>query len=313
MVGRREFEVGIDEKGSRLETFLRRQLGLSRPVALKAIRKGWVRVDGKRAKASRHLNQGEVIKITNYGLPLPAIDGPTQPPTAPPDWIEAARGSLLHQDDDLVVSIKPSGRPVHSGSGHPVGWVDAVGALLGKPMTPVGRLDRDTSGLLALAASTLGRRKLFESLKSGELSRTYSALAAGSLEPTSGVIDQPLRLAGGEGEQQMTPHADGKPAQTRYVEEGRYGACTLFHLELITGRKHQIRAHLAHRGCPVLGDSRYGTAASRELTAKVGLDRLFLHAGKLRLPHPATGNPMAFEAPLPTALQRALDGARRGV
>ena len=303
----------MDEKGSRLETFLRRQLGLARPVALKAIRKGWVRVDGKRAKASRHLNPGEVIKITNYGLPLPAIDEPPELPTAPTDWIEAARESILYQDDDLVVSIKPSGRPVHAGSGHPVGWVDAVGALLGKPMTPVGRLDRDTSGLLALAASTLGRRKLFESLKNGELSRTYTALAAGTVEPSAGVIDQPLRLQGGEGDQQMTVHPEGKPAQTRYEEAGRYGTITLFRLELLTGRKHQIRAHLAHLGCPVLGDPRYGTPASRELSAKVGLDQLFLHAGELRLTHPATGDPMAFEASLPRALQRALDEAKRGV
>ncbi len=309
MSGRREFEVGLDEKGSRLETFLRRQLGLARPVALKAIRKGWVRVDGKRAKGSRQLKVGEVIKITNYGLPLPAIDGDPQPPTAPPDWIEAARGSLLHQDEDLVVSLKPSGRPVHAGSGHPVGWVDAVGALLGTSVTPVGRLDRDTSGLLALAPSTLGRRKLFESLKGGALTRTYTALAAGSLDPSTGVIDRPLRPQGDD--ENMTVHSEGKPAQTRYTVAERCGQATLLHLELLTGRKHQIRAHLLSMDSPVLGDPRYNTPASRALTAKVGLDQLFLHAGELQLVHPSTGEAMTFSAPLPPALQKALNTVKQ--
>jgi 23S rRNA pseudouridine955/2504/2580 synthase len=310
MAGRREFEVGADETGSRLETFLRRQLGLPRALALKAIRKGWVRVDGKRAKGSRHLRSGEVVKITNYGLPLPAIDGDPEPPSAPAEWVEAARSSLLHEDEDLVVSLKPSGRPVHAGSGHPVGWVDAVGTVLGARVAPVGRLDRDTSGLLALARSTLGRRKLFEGLKAGTLARTYTALAAGVLDPPTGVIDRPLRGHGKEGEQHMQVHPDGKQATTRYEQLERCGPATLFRLELLTGRKHQIRAHLHAAGCPVLGDPRYNTPQSRALATQLGVSRLFLHAGELRLIHPATGDALTFTAPLPGPLEQALTAAK---
>ena len=112
---RREFQVDEGEVGSRLETFLRRHLGLARPVALKALRKGWVRVDGQRAKGARRLALGEVVKITNYALPLPAIDGPAEAlPEAPAAWVDAARTSIRFEDEDLVVSLKPSGRAVQS-------------------------------------------------------------------------------------------------------------------------------------------------------------------------------------------------------
>jgi 23S rRNA pseudouridine955/2504/2580 synthase len=312
LMGHREFPITEADSGTRLESFLRNRLGLARQAALKALRKGWARVDGKRAKGSRRLAKGEVVKITNYGLPLPAIDSPRDegPPSAPEDWVTQARAGIRLEDDDLVVALKPSGRAFHKGSGHEYGWNDAVGAAVGARLTPVGRLDRDTSGLLVLARRQPATRTLFQALREGSLARTYQALASGAVKDSEGTIDQPLRSGGATGQERMRADPQGQPAKTHYRVLERHPKTTLLELELGTGRKHQIRAHLHSIGHPVLGDPRYQTPASAALARLLGLERLFLHAGTLRLLHPTSGEAISFEEPLPAALARALRNAK---
>lgn len=311
----REFPVGEDEAGSRLETFLRRRLGLARPVALKAVRKGWIRVDGKRVKSGgRRLAADEVVKVTNYGLPLPAIDGAAdaggeaRAVDVPADAVARARASVRHADDDLVVSAKPSGVVVHRGSGHAWGWIDAVARAVGPgpeafALTPVGRLDRDVSGLLALARTRGAARALFEQLRAGDLARTYLALVAGSPPDDAGEVDAPLEKAGPPGRERVAPAEAGRPSVTRWrVRERLRGGAVLLEVEIDTGRTHQIRAHLRAIGHPLLGDPRYTDDAARRLASRAGLERLFLHAAGLRLRHPRSGEARAWEDPLPADL-----------
>ena len=306
----RDFAVDDVEEGSRLETFLQKGLGYPRSTALKAIRKGWVRVDGKRAKGGNRLSIGQVVRITNYGLlPPPSFDAPEPAPNprgVSPSMRSRAQASIIHEDEDLVVSAKPSGEVVHRGSGHDAGWIDAVGVVIGAQLTPVGRLDRDTSGLLALSRSRLGARRLFESLKDGSLRRTYLALVQGEPKRKQGKIDHPLAKWGEAGEERMQVDPEGAPAITVYRVLAGSRRASLLQVELETGRTHQIRAHLAAEGHPVLGDPRYGTGASHGLSMDLQLERLFLHAETLILPHPRTGEKMTFRDPLPEDLARVV-------
>ena len=281
---RRAFPIGPEHRDRRVESFLRNDLGLDRPTALKAIRKGWVRLDGSRVKTQTRLEPGQTLKITNYGLPLPLIDQPPAPtrPDVPSADVEAARRSIRAETPDWLVSLKPAGHVVHAGSGHPWGWVDALGAALDEPApTPIGRLDRDTSGLLILARTAPARRDLFAALKTGHVARTYEALVFGQLRPDRGTID----LALARTETGVRPDETGKPARSRFEVLERWADASRVRLQLDTGRTHQLRTHLAARGHPILGDPRYGNDASRALTRALGLPHLALHAGRLDLAH----------------------------
>lgn len=306
----RDFTVDDVEEGSRLETFLQKSLGYPRSTALKAIRKGWVRLDGKRAKGGQRLAIGDVVRITNYGLlPHPAattVEPPPNPRGVSPTLRTEAEASIRHEDEHLVVSSKPSGVVVHRGSGHDAGWIDAVGVVVGARLTPVGRLDRDTSGLLALSRGRLGARRLFESLKDGSLRRTYLAVVQGEPKRKQGRITHPLAKWGDEGEERMQVDPEGLPATTVYRVLTGSRRASLLQVELETGRTHQIRVHLAAEGHPVLGDPRYGTGASHGLSMDLELERLFLHAETLVLPHPETGEKLTFRDELPEELVRVL-------
>ena len=306
----REVTVPPDEDGARLETFLRKRLGWPRELALKALRKGWVRVEGQRARGDRRLVGGERVRVTNYALPFgeqPPAAAPAVP--VPAGALGQAEHSLRLRDEALLVSAKPAGVVVHRGSGHAWGWADALAALPGGepgfPPSPVGRLDRDTSGLLVLARSRGAARALFEQLRTGQLARTYQALVLGAPPGERGEIELALRKRR-SGRQRMVADPEGAPARTLWRLVRRYPHASLLELELDTGRTHQIRAQLAAIGHPLLGDPRYADDAARALSRRLGLGRLFLHAGALRLRHPMDGRPLAFEEPLPPELTGAL-------
>jgi RluA family pseudouridine synthase len=319
---------------------------LPRTLALKAIRKGWVRIDGKRARVDARVPSGARVAITNPALVLPAVEGERLAPRAgaprpgstsgtgaralgrsgasprargwrgaaslPSGLVERARASVRRIDQDVIVSSKPAGVVVHAGSGHAAGWIDALAAGLGGEATPIGRLDRDTSGLLLLARRRAATRALFRALRDGRVARVYVALANGRFERDEGTIDLPLAKVETEEGEQVVADSGGRPAVTRWrvVERGR--SATLLHVEIDTGRTHQIRAHLAATGHPILGDPRHGGREGEAgATARaIGLDRLFLHAGRLEFPSPSTGETLIVEDPLPPELARARDRFR---
>ncbi|MEZ6187170.1 MAG: RluA family pseudouridine synthase [Planctomycetota bacterium] len=299
----REFAVDADEAGARIEQFLVRQLGFSRGLALKALRKGWVRLDGKRAKPGVRLVEHARVKVTNYALP---IEPPERAPRGvPPAEVQRARSSLLARDPAFLISDKPWGQVVHAGSGHPWGWTDALGHALGEACpTPIGRLDRDTSGLLILARGRAAARALFAQLQDGRLERVYQARVLGH-PAAEGEVALPLSPRG-EGER-VEARPDGLPSRTGWRRLAQDATSALLELRLLEGgRKHQIRAHLAAIGHPLLGDPRYGTEASRAASRALGIERLALHAAELRAEHPETGAPLVYSSGLPTELARGL-------
>lgn len=310
------FRVTADEAGQRLDVLLARKLGCSRAQAARELDAGRVRLDGRSAgRADRPAVDAEVVHLP---APPPA---PTAAPPLPP---------VRYRDDHLLVLAKPAGLVVHPGAGHPDGTlVDALRAA-GEPLAPAGgperpgivhRLDRDTSGLLVVARTDAAYHGLVAALKARSVQRRYLTLVVGAPDPARGRIDAPI----GRDPRVRTRFAvlaGGKPAVTRYrtlalgaVESdaaaGRPGTgptpVGLLLCALETGRTHQIRVHLTGLGHPVVGDRVYGPRPA--LATALGLTGPALHAVRLALAHPVTGEQLEVVEPLPAALDAALTTA----
>jgi 23S rRNA pseudouridine1911/1915/1917 synthase len=213
---------------------------------------------------------------------------------------EAIPLEILYEDEDLAVIDKPAGMVVHPAPGHHTGTL--VHALLGRGggWSAVGgvtrpgivhRLDKGTSGLIVVARNDMSHRALSAQLKDRSLSRTYMAIVGGSVRDDAGELEGPIGRDPKE-RKRMAVVSGGRFARTRYQVVGRRGGHTLLRCDLDTGRTHQIRVHLAAFGHPVAGDAEYGGA-------EAGVARPMLHAWRLRLRHPRTGEEMRFETPPP--------------
>lgn len=216
--------------------------------------------------------------------------------------------TVLHEDDSLLAVSKPAGLPVH-GSGGGEETVETVlrrqlggrAVRMGFTITAAHRLDRDTSGVLVLARRKRAARRLMEAFASGAVEKTYLALVLKGPPDDAGVIDKPL------------PDLDRKDrapqeAATAYRVLARTAEATLVECRPKTGRTHQIRRHLAALGCPLAGDPRYGSDRfNAHARAEWGLDRLFLHAASLVLPHPDDDTPLRLDAPLAPELVAVLE------
>jgi 23S rRNA pseudouridine1911/1915/1917 synthase len=282
---------------------------VSRATATQLIAQGRVLVDGSPVKAGREvLREGATLTIQ---LPPSREAGVAPEPEV--------RFEVVHADDAVVVVDKPAGLVVHPGAGHDEGTLvggllarfpdlsDLVAAGLCPPDRPgiVHRLDKGTSGLLAVARTEAAYRALVDQLASRTMERRYLALVAGDVADDRGEVEAPI------GRSTRTPTkmaitASGKPARTGYtVLERRPGErpTTLLELALQSGRTHQIRVHMAAIGHPVVGDARYGVPDKR-----LGSGRFFLHAFKLGFVHPVTGLRCEFSSPLPVDLEAYLAG-----
>ena len=287
--------------GTRLDRFLAEPVG-SRSQAQSLIDAGRVLVDGAPAR-KRHLLSGAET-ITVRGAP-PAPASRPQPATAP--------YTIVYEDSDMLVVDKPAGVVVHPARGHPSGTLaQALAGRAGGGEEPeragiVHRLDRDTSGLLVVARHDSAHRALKAALARRDLHREYEALVEGCPEARSGTIDAPI---GRDRRDRKLMSIDGdapRAARTHFEIAEILPRETLLSVVLDTGRTHQIRVHLAAIGHPVCGDVAYGGGAHH------GLRRQFLHAGRLRLPHPETGEELEFRSPLPPDLRAALAAARAGL
>jgi 23S rRNA pseudouridine1911/1915/1917 synthase len=245
------------------------------------------------------------------------------PPPAPADVAPEPGVDLrvVYEDPDVLVVDKPAGLVVHPAPGHANGTL--VNALLGRAGAEeyggiagvqrpgiVHRLDRDTSGLVMVAKNDRAQASLMAQLKARRVKKTYLALAHGSVAAAVGRIEAPI----GRDPRHRTRMAvvpDGREAVTGYRVRERFGEWTLLELDLVTGRTHQIRVHLAAIGHPVAGDPVYGTGTSRR--GPEGLERMFLHAWRLDLAAPSDGHLVRAVAPLPAELEAVLDGLRGGL
>jgi 23S rRNA pseudouridine1911/1915/1917 synthase len=287
-----ELTVGPEDAGERLDVFLAAAAG-SRAAAQRLIEAGAVLVDG-RPRAKRHaVAEGERVTLR----PPEAEAEPEAPP---------ARFSIAYEDEHVLVVDKPAGVVVHPARGHRSGTL--VQALAGRvaggedPERPgvVHRLDRDTSGLLVLARSGPAHAALKAAIAGREVVREYLALVEGRPAARAGAIDAPVGRDRRVRTRVSTETDEPREAVTHFETERALPGSTLLRVRLETGRTHQIRAHLLAIGHPVAGDPEYGRGGL------YGLERQFLHAERLALSHPLTGERIDLRSPLPEDLAVAL-------
>jgi len=304
--GPRRLQVPDGEVVRRVDRFVADRTGLSRSYVQKLISEGrLVTDDGRQLRANSELRGGGVT----LEVPPPEIPYHLEPdPT-----IEV---HVVYEDDDLLIVDKQAGLVVHPAPGHWRGTLvnallargDHYGGIAGVARPGiVHRLDRDTSGLLIVARNDAAQAAVMAQLKARRVRKTYLALVQGSVAASIGRIEAPIGRDPKD-RKRMAVVPDGRPATTGYRVRERFAAWTLLELDLVTGRTHQIRVHLAALGHPVAGDPVYGTGTSRRGPA--GLERLFLHAWRLELVSPASTKLVRVEAPLPAELEQVLDGLR---
>lgn len=303
-----EFTVSPEEAGERLDAFLARHMpGSSRTFFQKLIREGNVLIDGGAAPAPRTLLRTGVrltVEMPDFSAPAP----PAAEPFAFP---------ILYEDDVMLVIDKPAGVVVHPAVGNPSGTV--LNALLSRApelaahlfsnSRPgiVHRLDKDTSGCLVTAKTPDAQFLLGRLFADRKVSKTYLALVRGVPARRSGEIVTLIGRHPVNRQKMAVVERNGREAVTFYetVASGNADGLpfSLLKVRIATGRTHQIRVHMNHLGHPVLGDQVYGGAGSRA----AGAERQMLHAWRLELPHPVTGAPCVFKAPLPEDFRKFLD------
>ncbi|HKB49941.1 MAG TPA: RluA family pseudouridine synthase [Solirubrobacterales bacterium] len=217
---------------------------------------------------------------------------------------------IVHLDESLAVVDKPAGLVVHPAPSHSgTTLVDELAEILGgggDPERPgiVHRLDKETSGLLVVARDDETHAALQEQVRRREVERVYLALAGGRLASRTGTIDAPIGRASRQRTRMAVSGAASRHARTHFEVLELLAAETYLEAKLETGRTHQIRAHFAAIGNPLVGDATYGG------TEKYGLSRQFLHAHRLAFAHPVSGEPMTFRSELPAELATVLESAR---
>jgi 23S rRNA pseudouridine955/2504/2580 synthase len=276
----------------------------------KLLRTGQIRVDGKRARAGDRLSAGQQIRVPPLGeLPAPATPVASAPRVGPEDEVRLQR-LVLHRDAAVIALNKPQGLAVQGGSGterHLDGLLDALRFGNGERPRLVHRLDKDTSGVLLLARSAAAAAFLTRAFRDRTTRKVYWALVAGRPKPLQGRVDLALAKHAGPGGERVRPDADdGKRAVSYYrVVDSAGDRASWLALLPVTGRTHQLRAHCAAIGTPILGDGKYGGARAR-LAGLPAARQLHLHARSLALPHPAGGT-LRVTAPLPPQLRQSWD------
>jgi 23S rRNA pseudouridine955/2504/2580 synthase len=322
MTGVRQVAVEAEAADQRLDRWLRRlHPHLQQALIERMCRRGEIRVDGTRARPATRLAEGQVVRLP----PIPEAEAPAAPRPSSLAVSEAdaamIQACVLWRDDDVLALNKPPGLAVQGGSGQ-VRHLDALAEALrfGRDEKPrlVHRLDRDTSGVMVMARSARAAAGLASAFRARNTLKIYWAATAGVPAPKAGTIryglvKAPGHGAGGEGEKMIVVPPDeiattegAKRATTDYgVIEAAAKRAAWVALHPVTGRTHQLRAHMAAIGHPIVGDAKYGGA---EAFLTGGISRkLHLHARSLRIAHPLTGATLSLTAPLPEHMARTWD------
>ena len=291
--------------GERLDAFLSRSAeGLSRSAAQKLIADGNVLLNGRPARKNDRLRVGDSVELT---IPEPReVDiAPKQMPL-----------DIVYEDEDVAVINKPKGLVVHPAVGHQDDTLvngllyamgDSLSGINGE-LRPgiVHRIDKDTSGLLAIAKNDLAHTVLASQLKDHSMARTYEAIVCGSFKEDSGTVDAPIGRHPTDRKKMCVTQRNSKSAVTHWEVVERFRGYTHIRCLLETGRTHQIRVHMAYIGHPILGDTVYG-----HKKPELGQDSQCLHAGALCFRHPRDGRPVMVFAPLPDYFQSVLEKLRK--
>ena len=287
--------------GERLDAFLSRSAeGLSRSAAQKLIADGNVLLNGRPARKNDRLRVGDSVELT---IPEPReVDiAPKQMPL-----------DIVYEDEDVAVINKPKGLVVHPAAGHQDDTLvngllyamgDSLSGINGE-LRPgiVHRIDKDTSGLLAIAKNDLAHTVLASQLKDHSMARTYEAIVCGVLKEDSGTVDAPIGRHPSDRKKMCVTQRNSKSAVTHWEVVERFRGYTHIRCRLETGRTHQIRVHMAYIGHPILGDTVYGRKKP-----ELGQSSQCLHAGVLCFAHPRDGHPVMVFAELPQYFKDVLE------
>lgn len=290
--------------GQRLDNFLFRHLkGVPKSRIYRMLREGELRVNGRRAQPDYRLQEGDELRIPPIRVAArEQVDAGTPPG-------ESLLQRVIYRDDSLLVIDKPAGQAVHGGSGVSLGVIEQLRRELpGQRFLELAhRLDRETSGVLVLALKRSALLELHRMLREGETGKTYLALALGQWrDPVRHVKLSLRKYLNEEGERRVAVDPAGQHAHTIFRLRRRFAGYSLLEAELKTGRTHQIRVHLAASKHPIVLDEKYGDVEQNRLLKRQGLKRMFLHAARLEMKHPLTGQPLVLEAPLAPDLARFL-------
>lgn len=304
--GVRQLEIAPDDQGQRVDNFLLRELkSVPRSRVYRILRRGEVRVNGKRVKPEYRLVAGDRLRV-----PPVRIDVQPKERRVPDSLLETVRSAIVHEDRELLVVNKPAGLAVHGGSGLDFGVIEVLRAdRPNESLELVHRLDRETSGCLLVARRRSSLRALHALLREGRVEKRYLALLAGQWPHGKARIDVPLKtrqLQGGE--RIVRAQAGGKEAVSVFAPIEFYGKrATLVEIDLKTGRTHQIRVHAVHSGHPVAGDQKYGDRDFNQEMRGLGLERMFLHATAISFTWPETERQVDLSVPLDVELKAVLD------
>lgn len=293
--------VGDEFCGQRLDNYLLREWrGVPRSLVYRLIRSGHVRINGARSQPHRRLHAGDTLRLP-ASVALPAV--------APSPCAAPLQLPVLYEDAHLLAVDKPAGLAVHGGSGIAHGVIERLRARLPAHgfLELVHRLDRDTSGVLLLAKKRRALAEVQRQWRENRVSKQYLALVFGQWRATRHRrINLPLQRTGeGGGTRRVVASAEGKPAVTHTQAVTRYGSATLLTAQLHTGRTHQLRVHFAESGLPIVGDDKYGDFAANRAASRAGFARMFLHAQRLSLHHPHSGEKLTFTAAPPPEFEQA--------
>ena len=308
--------VPADDAGQRLDKVLTRLLpAVPLTRIFRLIRKGEVRINGKRSSPAQRLAEGDRVRVPpvherSETAQNVASGGVARVPAALMARVTAA---IVHEDERLLVLDKPAGLAVHGGSGLTYGVIEALRAARPHETLELAhRLDRDTSGILMVTRKPAALRTLHELIREGQVEKSYLALVVGRWELGKKLVNAPLQTeARVSGERTVRVGEGGKSARTRFKLVQQFGPrASLVEATLETGRTHQIRVHAAYCGHPVAGDVKYGQAEANAALRELGLNRMFLHAHSVSFDWPQGGQ-VSISAPLPAELKAVLDALGR--
>jgi 23S rRNA pseudouridine1911/1915/1917 synthase len=303
--------VGQSLPRGRLDVFLREKFpAVSRGTIQRLLAEGRIQVDGQPAKPTHHPRAGETVSI-EWPESRPAE---AQPESIPLD--------VLHEDKDILVLNKPAGVVVHPAAGHAehtlvnallhhcAGSLSGIGGVARPGI--VHRLDKDTSGCLVVAKNDAAHLALSAQFSGREVVKIYLALVCGRMPRSEGTIEAAIARHATQRKRMAVTAKGGRPARSGFRVLEQWTEAALVEVSLHTGRTHQIRVHLEHLGCPVVGDLVYGRRQNQRLkeTAQFTAPHQLLHAAILGFHHPRTGEEMKFTAPVPQEFLAAIDHFR---
>ncbi|MHB1393290.1 MAG: RluA family pseudouridine synthase [Clostridia bacterium] len=281
----KEYEVSCGENRIYVVDYMSGPLGFSSRQAKKLLKYKKVRINGKTAYRDNRLRSGDLLEIDMSEEPREEVEA------------EDIKLSIIYEDEYILAVNKPPYMLVHPTPNHPSGTLlNAVANHFRKQgkeaaLRLLNRLDMNTSGIVVIPKSAAVHRTLDERMKDGSIKKYYIAIIQGVIKPEKGIIDEPI----GKNEEdpiRRTVASEGQPAVTVYETLSKSKGCSMVRLELLTGRTHQIRVHLSHLGCPIIGDTLYGKESPL-------IGRQALHASDMELPHPVGNGTIKLHAELP--------------